>query len=230
MSPISVVDSTPSSPSTGDRCTHADSTCTLEPMDAHDWDTRYAATETMWSVDPNAFLVSRIKGLKPGRALDLGCGEGRNALWLAEERWGVSAVDFSQVAVDRGRDWAKERGLSVDFQVADLIEFAPESESFDLVIVFYLQLPHDEVRQVLGHAAEALAPGGTLLVVAHDVENLEHGFGGPPTSEVLYTSDLVNQAIAGLEIVESGQVIRPISTPDGERTAVDTLVLARRAR
>lgn len=197
-------------------------------MDAHEWDTRYSGTETMWSYEPNVFLVPRVEGLRPGRALDLGCGEGRNALWLASRGWEVTAIDFSQVAVDRGRGWAGQRGLNVDFEVADVLDYRPETGAFDLVIVFYLQLPHDEVRQVLAHAVEALAPGGTLLVVAHDLENLEHGYGGPPTADVLYTTELVTDALVGLQIIEAGPVNRPVSTPEGERSAIDTLVLARR--
>lgn len=197
-------------------------------MDAHEWDTRYSATETMWSYEPNVFLVPRVEALRPGRALDLGCGEGRNALWLAARGWEVTAVDFSQVATDRGKSWAEQRGLSVDFEVADVIEYMPEPEAFDLVIVFYLQLPHDEVRQVLCHAVRALAPGGTLLVVAHDLDNLEHGVGGPPTADVLYTTELVTDELVGLQIIEAGLVNRPVSTREGERSAIDTLVFARR--
>lgn len=206
----------------------SDPSGTLGFMEAHEWDIRYSATETMWSYEPNVFLVSRVEGLRPGRALDLGCGEGRNALWLASRGWEVTAVDFSQVAVDRGRSWAEQRGLRVDFEVADVIEFTPEPEAFDLVIVFYLQLPHDEVRQVLTHAVQALAPGGTLLVVAHDLDNLEHGVGGPPTADVLYTTELVTGELVGLQIIEAGPVNRPVSYPEGARSAIDTLVFARR--
>jgi SAM-dependent methyltransferase len=197
-------------------------------MDAHEWDTRYSATDAMWSYEPNVFLVPRAEAIEPGRALDLGCGEGRNALWLASQGWDVTAVDFSQVAVERGRSWARQRGLTVDFHVADVIEYQPEPAAFDLVILFYLQLPHAEVRQVIGHAVGALAPGGTLLVVAHDLDNLEHGYGGPPSADVLYTTDLVVDTLADLEVVEAGRVERTVSTPDGDRTAIDTLVLARR--
>lgn len=196
-------------------------------MDAHDWDARYAGTDTMWSEEPNVFLVATVEGMKPGRALDLACGEGRNALWLAERGWDVTAVDFSEVALERGRAWARGRDLSLDFLVADVIRYHPEPATFDLVILFYLQLPHREVRQVLGHAVEALAPGGSLLVVAHDLDNLGHGYGGPPTADVLYTTDLVVDAIAGMEVVEAARVERTVSTSEGDRIAIDTLVLAR---
>lgn len=198
-------------------------------MDAHEWDTRYAATETMWSTEPNSFLVAKVEGLRPGRALDIGCGEGRNALWLAEHGWDVTAVDFSQVAIDRGRGWARQRGLTVGFEVVDVVDYSPQPAAYDLVIVFYLQLPHDEVRQVIRHAVAGLAPGGTLLVVAHDLGNLEHGYGGPPTAEVLYTADLVTDVIESLDVIEAGTVTRSIATEHGEETAIDTLVLARQS-
>lgn len=197
-------------------------------MDALEWDTRYSATDAMWSYEPNVFLVSRVEGLEPGRALDLGCGEGRNALWLAAQGWDVTAVDFSQVAVGRGREWAKQRGLEVDFRVDDVIDYPSEPAAFELVIVFYLQLPHGEVRRALERAARAVAPGGTLVVVAHDLDNLEYGYGGPPTADVLYTEDLVTSSIGSLEVVEAGRVRRTVPTDHGEETAIDTLVVATR--
>ncbi len=197
-------------------------------VDALEWDARYSAIDSLWSEEPNVFLVAKAEGLTPGRALDLGCGEGRNALWLAERGWEVTAVDFSQVAIDRGRGRAERRGISVDFQVTDVIDYRPEPAAFDLVIVFYLQLPHEEVREVLEHAVDAVAPGGALLVVAHDLDNLAHGYGGPPSADVLYTVELVTDSLEDLEIVEAGQVKRPVSTPAGDRVAIDTLVLAQR--
>ena len=197
-------------------------------MDASDWDSRYSATDTMWTEQPNTFLVEKVEGLKPGRALDMGCGEGRNALWLAERGWSVTAVDFSEVAVERGRDWADRRGLSVEFLVADLTEFDPEPLAYDLVILFYIQLKNDDVRNILERAVGAVAKGGSLLVVAHDLDNLEHGYGGPPTPGVLYTTDLVLDSIGALSLVEAGRVKRSVATPEGEQVAIDTLVLARR--
>ncbi len=182
----------------------------------------------MWSEEPNEFLVEKVSNLEPGRALDLGCGEGRNALWLAERGWDVTAVDFSGVAIERGSRWAERRGVTVHFRAADVVDFEPEPGGYDLVIVFYLQLPHVEVATVLGHASNALALGGSILVVAHDLDNLEHGYGGPPAAEVLYTAHLVTEALGTLDVIEAGQVPRAVSTPEGERPAIDTLVLARR--
>jgi hypothetical protein len=112
--------------------------------------------------------------------------------------------------------------------VSDVIDYRPEVAAFDLVIVFYLQLPPEEVGEVIEHAVEALAPGGSILVVAHDLDNLERGYGGPPTADVLYTVELVTESLGDLEIIEAGQVTRQVSMPDGERAALDTLVFAKR--
>jgi len=142
---------------------------------AADWDARYAEHQmrhdrdgTLWGVEPNRFVARDLAGLPPGRALDLACGEGRNAIWLAERGWQVTAVDFSSVAIDRGRELAEHRGVTVDFVVADLLGWVPEPEHYDLVVLAYLQLPDDERRAVFGRAARAVAAGGHALPI-HDV-------------------------------------------------------------
>jgi SAM-dependent methyltransferase len=194
-------------------------------MKPEDWDRRYAEKELVWSAGPNRFLAAEAADLEPGRALDLACGEGRNALWLAEQGWQVTAVDFSQVAVEKGRRIAAERGLDVDFVVADLLEHDPGEQAFDLVIVFYLQLPHDELDRVLRRAARAVAPGGTFLLVGHDLRNLAAGHGGPQDAAVLYTPEDVVASLGGLEVERAEPVERPV---DGA-VAIDALVRARRA-
>jgi SAM-dependent methyltransferase len=179
-----------------------------------DWNRRYAERELVWSAGPNRFLVSEAAGLEPGRALDLACGEGRNAIWLAERGWQVTAVDFSDVAVEKGR----ARNAEVDFRVADLLESDPGEERYDLVIVFYLQVPADELAQVLGRAARAVAPGGTFLLVGHDLRNLTDGHGGPSDPSVLYRAEDIPALLDGLEVERAEPVDR-----DG---AVDALVRA----
>jgi SAM-dependent methyltransferase len=164
--------------------------------------------------------------MAPGRALDLACGEGRHAVWLAELGWSVRAVDFSEVGIDKGRRLAEANGVEVDWTVADLNDYEPEPESADLVVVFYLQLPSDERRGVVRKAARAIAPGGTFLVVGHDLRNLEHGHGGPSSPLVLYTPEDVVADLdgSGLEIEKAEPVERPVD----EHTAIDALVRARR--
>jgi SAM-dependent methyltransferase len=195
-------------------------------MDREMWDARYAATESLWSFEPNRFLVRETEALAPGRALDLAGGEGRNALWLAARGWQVTVVDFSAVALDRGRARAERDGLTVEWLQADVLRWAPPERGFDLVAILYLHLREAELQPVLRRAADAVAPAGTLLVVAHDATNLTDGHGGPQDPELLYTPADVTAAIDGLEVVRAEQVARPVSTPAGERTAIDALVRA----
>ena len=196
-------------------------------MQREDWDRKYAAQEQLWSVHPNRLLVQEVAELAPGRALDLACGEGRHAIWLAELGWRVSAVDFSEVAIAKARDRAEHAGLEVDFHSADLRDFEPEPRAFDLVLVFFLQLPADERRVILSRAADAIAPGGTFLLVGHDLLNLTDGVGGPSDAHVLYTSDDIVAELPGLEIEKAERVLRDVA--DADRSAIDVLVRARRA-
>ena len=105
------------------------------------WNRRYAGTELLWSATPNRFLVAEVEGLPPGRALDLACGEGRNAIWLAERGFEVTGVDFSDVALERARRIAAGRGVEVEWTHADVTEYEPPLRAFDLVVVLYLHLP-----------------------------------------------------------------------------------------
>lgn len=197
-------------------------------VDAEAWDARYAAAQRVWSVGPNRFVEAELADLPPGLAVDLACGEGRNAVWLARRGWTVHAVDFSVVAVDRGRAAAPE----VTWQVGDVLT-APLPTQADLVVLAYLQLCAAERRTALRRAYEALAVGGRLLVVAHDSSNLREGTGGPRDPEVLYTADNVLADLADLPLVvhRAERVTREVVAPDGHGaagTAYDVLVVADR--
>ena len=185
------------------------------------WDSKYAGSDFLWKEEPNRFLVSELDGLPPGRALDLACGEGRNAVWLAQQGWSVTGVDFSEVGLAKAAQLAERRGVEVEWVAADLLEYRPPA-GLDLVVVFYFQVPADERRLVLSRAAAALAPGGTVLVVAHDLINLGEGVGGPQEPEVLYTPEDVVADLAGLVIERAERVRRPV----GESEAIDALVRA----
>lgn len=200
-------------------------------MDSRAWDLRYADSEFVWTVRPNRFLVEEAAGLPPGRALDLACGEGRNAVWLAQRGWALTGVDFSHAGLDKARALATERRVHAEWIAADLLDYRPQPHGFDLVLLFYLQLPAEPRRQVVRGAAAAVAPGGTLLVVAHDRENLDHGHGGPQDPAMLYTAeDIIGDlAGSGLHIDRAERVRRPVQTPDGERVALDALLRASRA-
>ena len=202
-------------------------------MDAAAWDERYAASELVWSAGPNRFVVEQLtthlSEVEPGRALDLAGGEGRNAVWLAEQGWASELVEFSSVAIGKAERLAVERGVTLTTTLAD-VTAAPELAPADLVLVCYLQLAAEPFARALGHAASLVAPGGTLLVIAHERDNLVHGYGGPQDPAFLPSVDEVLAAIDGhgLVVAEAGQVRREVTTDDGPREAIDLLVRARR--
>jgi len=203
-------------------------------VDAAAWDERYAASGLVWGASPNRFLPPEVSELQPGRALDLACGEGRNAVWLASVGWDVTAVDFSRVALEKGRSLATEAGVQVDFVVGDVTGHVPAADAYDLVVIFYLQLVRSERLAVLERAVRALAPGGTLLVVAHDRANLERGHGGPQDPAVLPTAPMLVSELrevpagASLEVVRASERERPVETDAGPAVAIDCLVRVRR--
>lgn len=198
-------------------------------MDAETWNERYAATELVWSAGPNAFVAEQLADHPRGRALDVAAGEGRNAIWLAEQGFEVEALDFSEVAAAKGRELAARRGVEVTFTVADVT--APFTVApADVVLVAYLHLPRDVEWDVLHRAAGLVAPGGTFLLVAHARRNLDDGVGGPPDPAVLPTPEEVTDALAGTGLVveQAGEVTRAVEVDGVTRTAIDVLVRARR--
>jgi len=195
-------------------------------MRREDWDKRYAAVENLWATRPNRFLVAEAAELPPGRALDLACGEGQNAIWLASLGWEVTGVDYSEVAIAKADARAERDGVTVEFTSADLVEYEPEHAAYDLVLVLYLHIPSAQRGAVHAKASAALAPGGTFLLVGHDRANLTDGVGGPSDPDLLYTADEIATELPGLEIEKATTVLRDV---DGEdRDAIDTIVRARR--
>ncbi len=199
-------------------------------MKRADWNRRYTEGDRHATDVPNTFLLAEAAGLTPGRALDLACGAGRNAVWLAEQGWRVTAVDYADAALEIARRRAIEREVDVDWIEADVVDWIPESRAFDLVCVLYLQVPSTDRRVVLTHAADAVAPGGTLLVVGHALRHLTEGWGGPRQPDVLLTPDGVAHDLRGLVVEKAERVRRQTEDADGVvQVAIDTLVRARRA-
>ena len=196
-------------------------------MDSTKWDQRYSASELVWTGRANQFVEAHLAELEPATAIDLGAGEGRNAVWLASRGWNATAVDFSQVGLDKAEQLAAEHAVEITTVCADATSWEPEGP-VDLVVLSYLQLPSPQQRIVLGHAATWLRPGGTLFVIAHDRSNVDHGYGGPPSADVCYTVDETVAALGGLDVSIAEIAERSVDTPDGSRIALDTLVIAQR--
>ncbi len=197
-------------------------------MDSRAWDARYSGPELVWSAGPNRFLATEVAGLRTGAALDLACGEGRNAVWLAEHGWSTTGVDFSPVALQKAQRVAAARGVDVTWVLADVVEYTPEPRGYDLVVVLYLQLPERQRARAFAAAAGAVAAGGTLLVIGHDITNPTAGWGGPKDASVLYGPDDVVADIEPLRVVKAQRVERVVETDDGPKTAIDALVRATR--
>lgn len=200
----------------------------MEATEQAAWDQRYSGPDLVWGAGPNRFVTEEVAALAAGRAIDLGTGEGRNAIWLAERGWQVTAVDFSAAGLARASRLAAERGVSVDWAQADLLDYKPAPGGYDLVLVAYIHLPSASLARIFRTAAAAVAPGGTLLVIGHDRDNITRGHGGPQDPGRLYTPAAVTAELDGLAIRRAEQVMRPVQAPEGERTAIDTLVRAER--
>ena len=200
-------------------------------MDRAGWDHRYQGNELVFTADPSRFLGPEVAGLAPGRALDLGSGEGRNALWLAAQGWAVTGVDFSAVGVAKADRLARCRGLQIDWVVADLRSFRPPVRTFDLVVQLFVHFPIAERRRLLRRAAGALRLGGVILVVGYDVSHLREGSGGGPQDPtLLFTAEELVADLTGVHI-ERAERVRLATTvaDDGtQRYAVNVIVRGRR--
>lgn len=203
------------------------------------WEARYAATRddtgTVWSGRVNAAVASEVSGLTPGTALDLGCGEGGDALWLADAGWMVTAVDISAIALAVCAAAASARSLAdrITWEQADLAEWQPSIE-FDLVTAAFLHSPVELPRErILRRAVTAVAPGGRLLVVGHaafppDSSHADHADAPPLPSadEVLASLELPE----GWVVETAAQVDRVATGRDGsDVTLTDAVLRVRRA-
>lgn len=203
-------------------------------MDAREWNDRYRAS-TVWSGRPNAALVAQVGPLRPGlgaTALDLGCGEGADGLWLADRGWTVTGVDWAGVAVDRARAEAARRGSTARFVEGDLTDAAwlatlTPSGVFDLVTVAFLHPEPEDRARTYGHLPAVVAPGGHLLVVTHDPEHGRLGLPGPPAHRLLGAEDL----LAVMDLDEQVEVVVATSGPrpdHGSPSAHDCVLLLHR--
>lgn len=195
-------------------------------MDAKDWDEKYAAAELIWGAPPNPVVVEFAASLPPGRALDLGCGEGRHSLWLATRGWEVVGVDFSAVALDKARRIASQApSRSRDrlrYVVGDVTADS-FGGGYDLILSVFLHFSPPQRKALLERAINSLKPEGILIFLGHDRINAEQGTGGPQDPEILYAPDDLVREIDGRLTIEVAER-RYRETDTG--TAIDALVVA----
>jgi predicted O-methyltransferase YrrM len=191
------------------------------------WDERYRSKPEIWSGNPNAVLVAEAADLQPGTALDAGAGEGGDAFWLASQGWKVTAADISSVAIERAAKRASERGLAITWLHANLAE-APAPGTYDLVTAHFLHVPKSEQPSLFRNLAAAVAPGGTLLVVGHDLSDMAK-LPRPDLAEYGWTADEVAAALDGGWTVEAAEARpRQAAGPDGEELTINDAVLRAR--
>lgn len=205
------------------------------PMSATFWDEKYGKAGRVWSGSPNPHLVSTIASLSAGRALDVGAGEGADAIWLAKKEWTVIAVDISGVALERGRSAASDCGAAVSSRITwkkcDILSEPLPPGPFDLVALHFMHLKEEERKPLFERSFAVVAPGGTLMIVAHHPSDLETTVMRPKIPELFYTADEITAMLD-----ESWTVLvcdkRPRNGKDADGNVVtihDTVLIARRS-
>ena len=200
------------------------------------WDDRYGSAERIWSGNPNQRLVEHVADLAPGAALEVGCGEGADAIWLAAHGWHVTAVDVSSVALARAARQAAEAGPDVAgriaWQHADLLIWQPAPRRFDLVTAHFIHVPATEREPLHRRLAEAVRPGGTFLVIGHHPSDLETSVGRWRLEGFMFTAEQVAAVLAPdqWEIVICAAPERQALDPDGQPVTIRDAVLRARRR
>ncbi len=206
------------------------------------WDERYGGSDRVWSGRPNQRLVEQTAGLTPGHAADIGCGEGADAIWLAEQGWDVTALDVSRVALDRTAQHAIERGVDRRVRVGeyDVLSGHPprpprRTRGFDLVSAHYMHVPREDFEGVYRRLAAGVAPGGRLLVVAHHPDDVHSGARRPHGPGLMFPPEQLLDALGvgggssdEWEVEVADAPVREQQLPDGPARVRDTVVRLRR--
>ena len=195
-------------------------------MDASGWDRAYSARKGVRSTEPRPAVVEHVSALEPGRAIDLGAGEGRNAIWLAKRGWRVTVLDVSAVALTRAAERAAEEGVELDCVEADWREYRPAPASHELVVISFMHPEPAERVSMFERARDTLAPGGHLFVVGVDL--VDHGRRGPPDPERLYTTERLRRALEGFDVLRCESVSSVAEHKEGRPRVVDVVATARK--
>ncbi len=196
------------------------------------WDERYASRDQLWSGNPNQRLVEQVSDLEPGTALDVGCGEGADAIWLAEQGWRVTGVDVSKVALARGAQQAASVGQEIADRIAweraDLLTWEPAARQFDLVSAHFIHMPKAERESLFRRLAAAVTAGGSLLIVGHHPSDVHTSIGRPHhLTDWMYTAEEVAELLGddAWRIVVLAAPAREAKDPDGQTITIHDAVL-----
>jgi len=198
---------------------------------AAEWDSRYSEPDgAMWSGQPNGRLVAEVADLNPGRALDVGCGEGADAIWLARRGWTVTAIDISEVAVSRARAAGGLAGVAVEWVCGDTLQTPFPAHSFDVVSMQYPALPKAAGEAAVRVLLDTVRPGGLLLAVYHDLddEHSEHMKSKGFDPEDYVGADDLGGLLGDDFTVELHVVVPRIDPPPGTPHVADIVLRARR--
>jgi len=207
---------------------------TMEMFSQRFWDERYASRGQVWSGNPNPHLVSQASERPSGRALDVGSGEGADALWLAGRGWQVTALDVSTVALQRGASRAAEADADVARRIhwlhGDVLTWVPAPASYDLVSAQFMHLPPTPRASLFARLATAVAPGGTLLIVGHHPSDLQTTVRRPPAPELFFTASEVAASLdpEDWDVVVDAAIARPATDPEGRTVTIHDAVLRAR--
>jgi cyclopropane fatty-acyl-phospholipid synthase-like methyltransferase len=196
------------------------------------WDQRYSAPEYIFGTSPNLFLASRQHLFKPGdRVLDIACGEGRNSVWLASLGCNVLGMDVSPLALNKARQLAADRGVTVAWQEADVRSWQWQPDAFDAVVCIFIQFADPSQRARLFSGLQTtLKLGGKLVLQGYTPKQVEYKTGGPPQAAHMYTAAMLRDAFAGLDIVhlQEHEDVLSEGTKHVGRSALIDLVAYRR--
>ena len=211
-----------------DQHDHQDSSALFE---APGWEERYAGDVKMWSGEPNPQLVTEVSALLPGAALDVGCGEGGDVIWLAQQGWTVTGADFSANGLARAAKHAEEAGVAERTQwwQVDARSFAAEGRTYDLVTTHFLHPPAGGMVEVTRRLAGAVAPGGHLLVVGHAPSEVFAQLHAGQHAAMFLATDLLPGLPDGFEVLVAEQRPRT-ATRDGVTVHIDDSTLLARRR
>lgn len=188
------------------------------------WDQRFGGDEFLFGPAANEYVTEICSQYPPTEALDLGCGEGRNAVWLAEQGHTVTGVDVSPVGLVKAERLAHERNVAVNWVRSDLAEYEPIEHAYGLIVLSYIHIEPELRTLVHGRAGKAVAPGGHVVVVGHHLRNLAEGIGGPQNPAILLTESMLAEDFADVTILRNETVERAV--PGDERTALDLVFVA----